>query len=466
MNSDLAKADKHSVVKVDKYPVLVPRRMACAETAGLRYLTIFGGVILAWLAFSAIAKVEVVWQILGLVSFLIFNNAMENDSSIMRSSLDLKAKGLDIRDRRINAIMPWDWLTKVEIRQRRFSIFPNYVYFKFKDWTDVLILWDDIRETMDSTTLVSCVRTWAPRAEIVGDAKLTKSESIATYTELWLKDMSSAKSERRLRQDQTLPEGTILSNSYRIERVLSGGGQGTAYYASVVPGAEMPNVPPHVVIKEFILPNNDRGLQKATDALVKEVAILRRISHPRIVRLYDFFIEDMRGYFAIEFIDGLTLRQLVEDSGPLDDASAANVAIAVCDALTYLHELNPAIIHGDVTPDNVMVEKDGNVKIMDFDASQELTRNKTNTVVGKHAYMSPEQFKGLLVSETDIYALGCTLHFMLTGVDPEPISESHPAALRSTVGPAMNRIVADATKLKREERLADLKQMRAELERI
>ncbi len=70
-----------------------------------------------------------------------------------------------------------------------------------------------------------------------------------------------------------------------------------------------------------------------------------------------------------------------------------------------MHELSPPIIHGDVTPDNVMMDKSGSIKLMDFDASQELTRNKTNTVVGKHAYMSPEQFKGELTESSDIYSL-------------------------------------------------------------
>ncbi len=103
--------------------------------------------------------------------------------------------------------------------------------------------------------------------------------------------MSSTKTERRLRQDQILTEGTILSRSYKIERILSGGGQGTAYLASVLPESEMTGMPPQVVIKEFILPANERGLKKATDTLVKEVAILRRISHPKIVRLYDLSLK-------------------------------------------------------------------------------------------------------------------------------------------------------------------------------
>lgn len=455
---------KVELEKLEKYPVLTPTSMESTESAGLLFV---GGpvcVLLAWLLFSAMAKYLIVWQILAI--FVVFAHHAATSSSGISSSLDLKAKGLDIRDPSMNAIMPWDWLTKVEMRQRNFSIIPNYVYFKFKDNSDVLILWDDVKETMDSTTLISCVRTWAPHAEIVGDAKLTKSESIATYTELWLKDMSLTKTERRLRQDQTLPPQTVLSNSYMVERILSGGGQGTAYLASVMPGAEVPNMPSQVVIKEFILPSNDRGLQKATDGLVKEVSILRRISHPKIVRLYDFFIEDMRGYLVIEFIDGETLRQLVARTGPLDDARVAQIGVSLCDSLTYLHELSPSIIHGDVTPDNIMLEKGGAIKLMDFDASQELTRNKTNTVVGKHAYMSPEQFKGILGSESDIYALGCTLNFLLTGVDPEPISESRPASLREKISESMNEAVAKATKLNVAERYSTLSELRGDLERI
>lgn len=458
---------KSELAKAEKYPIITATSMASSQAAGSVYVRTLVLFALFWLLFSGLTQFLIMLQITCVFTLVVYH-AIRHDAAdeFMRSGLELKAKGLDIRDRSLNATMPWDWLTKVEIRQRSFSIFPNYVYFQFKDKSDVLILWEDVRDYMDSTTLISCVRTWAPQAEIKGDAKLTKSESIATYTELWLKDMSSTKSERRLRQDQILADGTMLSSSYKIERILSGGGQGTAYLASVLPESEMTGMPSQVVIKEFILPANERGLKKATDTLVKEVAILRRISHPKIVRLYDLFFEDMRGYFAIEFVDGATLREMVTQSGPLAQEKVAQIGIALCEALSYMHELSPPIIHGDVTPDNVMMDKMGNIKLMDFDASQELTRNKTNTVVGKHSYMSPEQFKGELTDSSDIYSLGCTLHFMLTGVDPEPISESRPAEFVNTVSPAMNQIVMQSTKFDLAERFSNLKEMRTQLERI
>jgi len=459
---------KTDLAKLEKYPVISLRQMNTAEGAGRAYVMAITLATVFWLVFSLLYGGNFSWQLVALAGWglvLLLKHA-STEGEFLRSSIDLKAKGLDIQDRALRVVMPWDWLVKVELRQRDFSIFPNYVYFEFKNHSDVLILWDDVKETMDSTSLISCVRTWAPHAKILGDAKLTKSESIATYTELWLSEMTLAKSGKRLRQDQILPAGTVLSETYVIERVLSGGGQGTAYLAKVLPQSAIPDMPPNVVIKEFILPDNERGLKKATDALVKEVAILRRTNHSLIVRLYDFFIEDMRGYFAIEFIDGATLRQLVIQSGPMPEAEVVKIGVCLCQALSYMHELDPPIIHGDVTPDNVMINKSGDVKLMDFDASQELTRNKTNTVVGKHSYMSPEQFKGLLGETSDIYALGCTLHFLLTGSDPEPISESHPASLNRSVSASMNHIVVTATKFEESGRFAKLDEMRKQLERV
>lgn len=458
---------KSDLATIEKYPVITPSAIADSEKVMRFYLLSLTTLVMLWVVFSIgtgfCVEVQAFFLVIGLVLYLAKHNAADGNN-FMRSKLELKAKGLDIKAPSMYSVMPWDWLTKVEIRQRSFDIIPNYVYFKFKNNSDVLILWDDVKKDMDSTTLVSCVRTWAPRAEIKGDAKLAKSESIATYTELWLRDLSSTK--ERLRQDQVLSVGTVLSDSYKIERILSGGGQGTAYEASVLPTADFAALPPQVVIKEFILPANDRGLQKAKDSLTKEVTILRRIEHPLIIRLFDFFIEDMRGYLVIEYVDGVSLRQLVERGELPTEPSVVKIGLALCEALIYLHGLKPPIIHGDVTPDNVMLEKSGQVKLLDFDAAQELTRNKTNTVVGKHAYMSPEQFKGVLGESSDIYALGCTLHFLLTGSDPEPISESRPRKINQNVSEAMNEVVSKATKLDQAQRFTTLQELRAQLGKL
>ena len=459
---------KSELVNTEKYPVITAKGVSDPVALCASYLRTLILLAIGWLLACAVVHfAEVVQLILVLVcawTHLATDPKMRLNT--FRSKIDLKAKGLDIEDPYLNVLMPWEMLSKVEIRQRRFNLIPNYVYFAFRNGQDVLILWDDVKETIDSTTLISCVRTWAPHAEVVGDADLSKSESIATYTELWLREMSSEKCGARRRQDQTISVGTILNECYRVEKVLSGGGQGTAYLSRVLPLPDLPSMPEQVVIKELVLPANAHGLKKATDSLVKEVAILRRIDHPAIIRLYDFFIEDMCGYLVIEYVDGVTLRQLVSRSGPLPESRVAAFGLTLCRVLSYLHELSPPIVHGDVTPDNIMVDREGRIKLLDFDASQELTRNKTNTIVGKHAYMSPEQFKGVLGEGCDVYALGCTLHFLLTAEDPEPLQESSPASALSSVSERMNQVVVQATRLNLALRYASLNEMRADLERL
>ncbi|MBI5175782.1 MAG: serine/threonine-protein kinase [Candidatus Obscuribacter sp.] len=459
---------KSELVNSDKYPVITAGGASDPVSLCAGYLRTLIALSIGWLLLCAVVHfAEVVQLVLVLVCAWVH---LATDPKLrlntFRSKVDLKAKGLDIEDPYLSAVMPWDWLTRVEIRQRRFNLIPNYVYFAFKNGQDVLLLWDDVKDTMDSTTLISCVRTWAPHAEVVGDANLSKSESIATYTELWLREMSSEKCGARRRQDQKISVGTVLNECYQVEKVLSGGGQGTAYLSRVLPVPDLPSMPEQVVIKELVLPANAHGLKKATDSLVKEVAILRRVDHPSIIRLYDFFIEDMCGYLVIEYVDGVTLRQLVSQSGPLPESRVAAFGRTLCRVLSYLHELSPPIVHGDVTPDNIMVDRDGRIKLLDFDASQELTRNKTNTIVGKHAYMSPEQFKGMLGESCDVYALGCTLYFLLTAEDPEPLQESCPASASSSVSESMNQVVLRATRLNSALRYASLLEMGADLEQL
>jgi hypothetical protein len=199
--TQIAKAD------APKYPVIIPGRMCSSDTAGAVYILTLIVALSLWFTYCVILRFHPSAQVFAVIVALVFT---EFQRSLMRPAfrtrLYLKAKGLDIKDRYFAAIMPWDRLAKVELRMRSFNIIPNYVYFEFKDKSDVLILWDDVKETMDSTTLISCVRTWAPNAQIVGDAKLTRSESIATYTELWLKDMSAASLERRLREDHNFEQ--------------------------------------------------------------------------------------------------------------------------------------------------------------------------------------------------------------------------------------------------------------------
>jgi serine/threonine protein kinase len=225
-------------------------------------------------------------------------------------------------------------------------------------------------------------------------------------------------------------------------------------------------VPPEVVLKEFILPENDRASRKVKDSLLREAALLRRINHPLITRFYDCFIEDLRGYLVIEYSPGLTLKDLVLKNGLPSESLVKNISIQLCDALGYLHSLTPPIIHGDVAPDNVILQPDGTIKLLDFAAARELGRNRTSTVIGKHSYMSPEQFKGMPDSRSDLYSLGGTIYFLLTGTEPEPLTELHPRNLTPSVSVSMDKIVFSATQFDATNRTPDVGTMKSLLEEV
>jgi serine/threonine-protein kinase len=132
----------------------------------------------------------------------------------------------------------------------------------------------------------------------------------------------------------------------------------------------------------------------------------------------------------------------------------------MCDILQYLHSQTPPIVHQDFTPDNLLVSENGKLKLIDFMvAKQESVDTSTSTVVGKHHYMPPEQFRGKSTTQSDIYALGATLYFMLTGQDPEPMSQLH-------VSGSLDPIISRATALDTAQRYASAQEVKADLQQL
>ncbi len=97
-----------------------------------------------------------------------------------------------------------------------------------------------------------------------------------------------------------------------------------------------------------------------------------------------------------------------------------------CGLLDLLHA--NSIVHRDFTPDNLILNSKGQLKLIDFNVAQQIQEGSTGTIVGKHAYVPPEQFRGKATSQSDLYAFGATMFYLLTGKDPEPISQSIPSA--------------------------------------
>ena len=207
-----------------------------------------------------------------------------------------------------------------------------------------------------------------------------------------------------------LNPGTYLQNRYEIlERIGSGG-------MSVVYKAQCHTLNRPVAIKvlkeEFAFDDNFVSKFKM------EAQAAARLSHPNIVSVYDVVDEDVLHYIVMELIEGITLKNYIEKKGHLESKEAIGIAIQVGQGIAAAHEQH--IIHRDIKPQNMIISRDGKVKVADFGIARAVSTQTMNaTAVGSVHYIAPEQARGGYCDErSDIYSFGITMYEMVTGKVP------------------------------------------------
>lgn len=241
---------------------------------------------------------------------------------------------------------------------------------------------------------------------------LGKAPSVDGFTQIWSQEF-----DRRfeLANHVSLPAGKkVGSGRYTIELTIATRMSSSTYLVS-------DSKRQRFVVKELVVPIG--ADEKVHDTLLqqfnREAAILASLSHPLIVTVRDHFVEDGRSYIVMDCVNGTNLRHYVRSSERLDKRLVVSIARQLLDVLSYLHTLNPPVIHRDLTPDNIMhVGAEDEIRVIDFGAANIYTSEGTGTLIGKQGYMPPEQFKGKSSPGSDIYAFGSTLLFLLTGEDP------------------------------------------------
>jgi tRNA A-37 threonylcarbamoyl transferase component Bud32 len=290
------------------------------------------------------------------------------------------------------------------------------------------------------------LQVWAPDADSQQEiASLlehtgyrTSSGSLPTFTQMWEEQINRHYSSTAfipLQKGARLQSGRI-----QIIEPIAFGGLSAVYLAQL-------NSAETVVVKELAVDDVSEGeiLNKAHAMFKREAEILMKLSHRRIARVLDHFSENGRSYLVLEHVAGQNLRNLVRQSGLRTEKSVIDWGLQLTDILQYIHSLNPPVIHKDITPDNLVLSNGSQIVLIDFGAANEFLGTATGTLVGKQAYISPEQFKGKAVVQSDIYAFGATLFFLLTGEDPEPLSQSRPGRLKSGLSEALDDLIADCT---------------------
>lgn len=287
-----------------------------------------------------------------------------------------------------------------------------------------------------------------------------------SYTTLWLESLGNT--TRRFSEGH-LPPGYGLDNGrFEIVEMIGAGGQATAYLAKERWTEGETRKERAIVLKEFILPSH-AGAElsaRSLEHIRREHELIKRIHNSQVVEYYGLFVEDHRAYLILEHVDGPSLRQLVERKGPLSREHTLDLAAQMAEILCHLHAQSPPVVHRDFTPENLLLDKNGKLKLIDFNVAQELETTATRTIVGKHSYIPPEQFRGKPLPQSDIYAMGASLHFLLTGEEPEPISISHPILKRPDVGGDLDNLVARATRGDLSKRYATAQEVQTDIARI
>ncbi len=362
--------------------------------------------------------------------------------------------------------VPWKDVTNVRMRRTRQLLFDEI-------WVDILspsstilsLRLDGIASSEHRKRLHTALKQFVPADAIDWQLHDTLNPiKVDSYTTMWLEVLSTSPKRAH---DSALQHNALIANDrYEIISQIGSGGQAVAYLGKARAGAFASGSPPiDVVLKEFVLPYH-AGLnvaKKALDNIQREAELLKKLAHGQIVKVVDLFVEDQRAYMILEHIEGESLRHLVDREGPLSQEGVAALAEQMCDILSHLHNQSPAVIHRDFTPENLILGTDGLVKLIDFNVAQQQESTATRTVVGKHSYIPPEQFRGKATTQSDIYAMGASLFFLLTGRQPEPISTAHPRNVVPSISPSLDGIVARATALDTSLRYTTAEDLRRDL---
>ena len=231
--------------------------------------------------------------------------------------------------------------------------------------------------------------------------------------------------------------GNIVGHKYRLEREICKGGMGVVCLCTdIAEGREC------IAKYPFLDGRNDKiKLEK----LKVEAKILRSVSHPCIVRYIDSFEEKKILYMILEYIEGKDMKTLFKEK-PAPESRVKKYAKKLLDVLEYLHNENT--IHRDITPRNIMVTRN-KIKLIDFGGAKMrfTSLGQDSTFLWTPGYGAPEQLWGHSYFQSDIYGVGATLYFLLTGEDPRSIPPLSPRNENPRVSKNVDILVRKATEL-------------------
>ena len=207
--------------------------------------------------------------------------------------------------------------------------------------------------------------------------------------------------------------GTRISDRYKIIGKIGSGGMANVYLAEDL------ILERQVAVKMMSLTFNEDEESDNLRRFQREALSTTELIHPNIVNIYDVG-EGERPYIVMEYVNGTDLKKYIQDNHPIPYSKVIKIMSQILSGISYAHRND--VIHRDIKPHNILIDKEGTVKITDFGIAVALSQNsitQTNSILGSVQYISPEQARGNMVTkQSDIYSLGIVLYEMLTGVVP------------------------------------------------
>jgi len=259
-----------------------------------------------------------------------------------------------------------------------------------------------------------------------------------------------------------------LADRYLIQEVIGVGGMSAVYRARDL---HFPNIVKLVAVKEMLNQARDPSVRATImHNFEREAHIIASLSHPAIPHIYDFFTIEDRAYLVLEYIHGQNLEAILNATeGFLPEEEVLTWAVELCDVLHYLHTRQPTpVVFRDMKPSNIMLNQSGKVVLVDFGIAKLFQSGQKGTMIGTEGYAPPEQYRGEATPLVDIYALGATLHHLLTRRDPrmEPPFSFHERPIRQinpNVSPEFEAVINRALAYEPSERFQSALEMKEAL---
>lgn len=255
--------------------------------------------------------------------------------------------------------------------------------------------------------------------------------------------------------------GTIIENTYRITAILGTGVLGTVFLAEHI------RTKKKWAVKCFEKKHKD--IAQISKRTLVETGILNNMSHPGLPTIADILETSDELFVVMDYIEGTTLSSVISNHGAQPESTVIEWFKQLCSTMNYLHSRQPAVIHNDIHPQNIMLRPDGKLIMLDFGSSFELVGGKEDTLLlGTTFFAAPEKYNGVIDTRTDIYALGMTMYSLITGHDPSmpPYTLSSIREINPNVSLGLESIIEKCLERNPDDRYQKIDEILYELDNI